>query len=90
MGYEYMLDFEVVERGEADRVLRSVAGFEGFDPTFELYSFRRASTGAMPDAQAAIKKAGIYVCDNGGSYQIVSDIQAAFSAIGLRAEPREL
>jgi len=90
MGYEYMLDFEVVERGDADRVLRSVAGFEGFDPKFGLYYFRRTATGAMPDAQAAIENAGIYVCDNGVAYQVVRDIQAAFAAIGLRAEPREL
>jgi hypothetical protein len=88
MGYEYMLDFDV-ERGEADRVLRSVPGFEGFDPKFDLYYFRRTSTGEMPDGQAAIKDEGIYVCDN-GSYPVVRDIQAAFSAIGLKAEPREL
>jgi hypothetical protein len=90
MGYEYMLDFEVVERSEADRVLRSVAGFETFDPKLELYYFRRTAAGAMPDAKAAIQTAGIYVCDNGGAYQVVRDIQAAFAAIGLQAEPREL
>ncbi|MBL8733966.1 MAG: hypothetical protein JNN13_16460 [Planctomycetes bacterium] len=92
MGYEYMLVFEAAppEAEEADRVLRSVAGFEAFDPKFDLYHFRRTSTDPMPDAQAAIESAGIYVCDNGGACAIVKDIQAAFAAIGLSAEPREL
>lgn len=85
-----MLDFEVADRAEADRILRSVAGFEGFDATFELYSFRRTATGSMPDAHAKIENSGIYVCDNGGCYQVVRDVQAAFSAIGLHSEPREL
>ncbi len=90
MGYEYMLDFKVAKPEEADRVLRSVAGFEAFDPRFDLYYFRRASTGPMPDAQAAIEDAGIYVCDNGGSYQVVKDIPAATAATGPSAEPRPL
>lgn len=90
MGYEYMLDFEVTDRAQADRVLRGIAGFAGFDPKFELYSFRRTATGRMPDADAKIESSGIYICDHGGSHQFVEDIHAAFFAIGLRAQPREL
>jgi hypothetical protein len=44
----------------------------------------------MPDAYAKIEPYGIYVCDNGNAFQIVRDIQAAFAAVGLKAEPREL
>jgi hypothetical protein len=90
MGYEYRLDFEVPDRADADRVLRKVPGFEGFNPKFELYSFRRKSTGTMPDADAKIERSGIYLCDYGTGYQVVRDIQAAFSEIGLHAELREL
>jgi hypothetical protein len=90
MGYEYRLDFEVRDRAEADRVLRNVPGFDGFNPKFELYSFRRQSTGTMPDADAKIEPSAIYICDYGPGYQVVRDIQAAFSAIGLHAELREL
>ena len=49
---EYMLDFEVSSRPRADAVLHAIRGFEGFDAELELYSFRRAATGAMPDANA--------------------------------------
>jgi hypothetical protein len=90
MGCEYMLDFEVSDRSEADAVLRTIHGFDGFDAEFELYSFRRSAAGPMADANAKIETAGIYVCDNGGSFQIAKDIQAAFAAIGLRADLREL
>jgi hypothetical protein len=88
MGYEYQLDFEHPDPAQADQVLRAIRGFEGC--TGGLYSFRRHSTGSMPDAYATIEADGIYVCDNGGARQIVREIQEAFAAIGLRAEPREL
>lgn len=90
MGYEYMLDFEVSNRSEADAVLRGIKGFEGFSPEFESYSFRRTATGAMPDASAKVTATGICVCDNGGSFEIVKEIQAAFAALGLAVELREL
>jgi hypothetical protein len=90
MGYEYMLDFDVADPARADWVLRAVSGFEAYDPEHQLYSFRRESTDAMPDASAKIEPSGIYVCDYGGSYRVVEDIQAAFAAIGLHAKPREL
>ena len=89
MGYEYQLDFEHTNQEQADRILRAISGFETCTAG-GLYSFRRHATGAMPDAYAAIEPSGIYVCDNGGARQIVTDIQAAFAGVGLRAEPREL
>jgi len=90
MGHEFQLDFEVPDRSEADRVLRSVHGFEGFDEKYGLYLFRRVASGPMPDATAKIETDGIYVCDNGGASDVLDDIRAAFAAIGLRAEPRPL
>jgi len=90
MSYEYMLDFAVVNRSEADSVLRSIQGFVGFSAEYQLYSFRRETTGPMPDADAKVEASGIYVCHYGGSFGIVTDIQAAFAAIGHRAELREL
>ena len=90
MGYEYMLDFEVSDRGKAEEILRRIPGFEGFNPKYELYSFRREAIGAMPDADAKIESSGIYVCSYGGSFAVVLEIQAAFATIGLRAELREL
>ena len=90
MGYEYMLDLEVPDRAEADRVLRAVAGFAGYSPEFELYSFRRQATGPMPDADAKIERSGIYVCDHGVGYPVVEAILAAFSAVGLEGRLREL
>jgi len=90
MGYEYMLDFEVSNPVEADAVLRAIDGFEGFNAEFDLYLFRRKATESMPDAHAKVETTGIYICDNGGSFEIVKDIQAAFASIGLRADLREL
>jgi hypothetical protein len=89
MGYEYRLDFEPTDQAQADQILRAIPGFESYTP-LGLYAFRRNATGAMPDAYAKIEPSGIYVCDNGNSFQIVRDIQAAFAAVGLNAEPREL
>lgn len=54
-----MLDFEV-DRQRADRILRSIPGFERFDAKYDLY------------------------------YQIIPEIRAAFAAIGLEADLREL
>jgi hypothetical protein len=90
MGYEYKLDFEIADSEQADQVLRSVAGFEAFNPELQLYSFRHEATGAMPDADAKIEPSGIYVCAHGGSRRVIEDIQVAFSAVGLCAIPREL
>ena len=90
MGYEYELDFGLVDRGQADVILRGIVGFVAHDRDLELYSFRRAATGVMPDAHAKIEPSGVYVCINGGSHEILRDIQSAFAAVGLRAEPREL
>jgi hypothetical protein len=90
MGYEYKLDFELVNREQADLVLRGIVGFVAHDRDFELYSFRRVATGVMPDAHAKIDPSGVYVCINGGSHEILRDIQIAFAAVGLCAEPREL
>ena len=89
MGCEYMLDFDV-DRQRADRILRSIAGFEGFDTKYELYSFRRDVVDAMPDAHAKIEKSGIYLCFNGGSHDIIPEIRSAFAAVGLVAELREV
>jgi hypothetical protein len=90
MGYEYQLDFDVTEPSEVDSALRSVPGFERFNPEFELYSFRRTATGAMPDADAKIEPSGVYVCDHGGAPAILTDIQAALVARGYRVTLREL
>lgn len=90
MGYEYRLDFEVPDRAEADRVLRGVAGFAGFNPKYELYSFRRRSTGTMPDVDVKIEASSVYICDYGIGCEVVKDVQEAFAAIGLVAELREL
>jgi len=89
MGYEYQLDFEHANPVQADLILRAIPGFETCTAQ-GLYFFRRNATGKMPDAYAAVEPSGIYVCDNGGALQILKDIQEAFAAIGLRAEPREL
>lgn len=89
MGYEYRLDFELAHGPRADSILRSIPGFESCAAN-GLYAFRRNATGAMPDAYAKIEASGIYVCDNGSAFQIVKDIQAAFAAVGLDAELREL
>lgn len=90
MGYEYKLDLQLTDLKQADLILRAISGFEAYDAEFKLYSFRRSATGAMPDAHAKLEPSGIYVCENGGSSQIVEDIRAAFAAIGFPAEPREL
>jgi len=90
MGYEYKLDVQLTDLEQADLVLRAIPGFEAYDAEFTLYSFRRDATGAMPDAHVKIEASGIYVCENGGSSQIVGEIRAAFAAIGFPAEPREL
>ena len=89
MGCEYMLDFEV-DRQRADRILRAIPGFEAFDAEYDLYYFRREVVDAMPDAHAKIEKSGLYLCFNGGSHDIIREIRAAFAAIGLAAELREL
>jgi len=90
MGYEYMLDREVPDPAEADRVLRIVAGFTGCRSEFQLRSFRRRATGPMPDADAKSERSGIGVEDQGVGYPIVEDILAARSAVGLHARLREL
>lgn len=90
MGYEYQLDFDVAEPSEVDEVLRSVPGFERLSLEFGLYSFRRTATGSMPDADAKIEPSGVYVCDHGGGYEVVKDIQATLGARGYRTRLREL
>jgi hypothetical protein len=84
-----MLDFEV-DRQRADRILRGIPGFEGFDEQYDLYYFRRDVVDALPDAHAKIERSGIYLCFNGGSHDIIPEIRAAFAAIGFNAELREL
>lgn len=90
MGCEYSLDLEVLDRELADRVLRSIPGFEGYDATCELYSFRRAAVGGMPDVWAKIEERGVWVCWNAGAHALIPEIQAALAAAGLDAELREL
>jgi len=90
MGYEYQLDFDVIEPSDVDVALRSIQGFERYIPEFGLYSFRRAATGSMPDADAKIESSGVYICDHGGSHQILADIQAALGSLGYRTTLREL
>ena len=90
MGYEYKLDFEVRDPNGVEVCLRRVAGFEVFDSTHGLYTFRRLSTGAMPDAHAAIEKDGVYLCDNGGARAIVDDIRASLAIYTFGAALREL
>jgi hypothetical protein len=91
MGAEYMLDFEVDNRREIDGLLRDISGFEGYDPRYSLYNFRRTSTGKMPDAHAKIEENGVYVCDNGASgCAVVQDIRAAVSALAPSYTFRDL
>jgi len=90
MGYEYRLQLDLPSRAQVDKLLRGIVGFEKFSEEFELYSFRRESTGVMPDVDAKIEASGIYLCSYGGSFDLVTEIQAAFAAIGLHAELVEL
>ena len=90
MGYEYMLDFEVADPSELDALLRKIPGFERYDPTYELYYFRRQATGAMPDAQVKIEAHGVYACDNGCGFAVLEDIRAALASIAPAATLREL
>jgi hypothetical protein len=90
MGHEYRLEFELSSHAQADRLLRGIAGFEKFSEELGLYSFRRESTGVMPDVDVKIEVSGIYLCSHGGSLELVKEIQAAFAAIGLHAELTEL
>jgi hypothetical protein len=90
MGCEYSLDFEVVDRDLADRVLRSIPGFEGYDSTYQLYAFRRTAVGGMPDVWAKLEERAVWICWNAGAQAIVTEIQAALAAAGLDAELREL
>lgn len=90
MGYEHRLQIEVPNHAMADELLRGIDGFEKYDEKLGLYSFRRASTGAMPDVDAKIEAAGIYLCSYGGSFAIIEEIQAAFAASGLEGELVEL
>jgi hypothetical protein len=82
MGYEYMFEYEVQNRELIDGLLRGISGFEGYDPRYSLYNFRRTSTGEMPDAHAKVEETGLYVCDNGASgTAVLQDIRAAVSAL---------
>jgi hypothetical protein len=66
MGFEYRLDFGRVDATQADQILRSVQGFESFDPELGTYSFRKRSTGDMPDLHAKVDATGIYLCTGPG------------------------
>ena len=90
MGHEYRLTLALPSHAETDQLLRAIPGFEKFSPQFGLYSFRRRSTGAMPDVDVAIEPSGLYLLRHGGSVEVIREIQATFAAIGLHAELEEL
>ncbi len=91
MGYEYMIDFEIHDREEIDGLLRRISGFEGYDPRYSLYNFRRTSTSKMPDAHAKVEETGLYVCANGASgFAVLEDIRAAVSALASSHTLRDL
>lgn len=90
MGCEYSLDLEAVDRELADRALRSIPGFEGYDSTYQLYAFRRAAVGGMPDVWAKLEERAVWICWNAGAHAIVTEIRDALAEAGLEAELREL
>lgn len=77
MGYEHQIRLPTSSPSDIDAILRGIDGFEGYNPLFKQYSFRRAATGAMPDAHASIEPDGVYFCDNGCGSALLLDIVRA-------------
>lgn len=90
MGCEYMLEIAIENPTQVDAVLRGIPGYESFDPKCQLYAFRRKATGTMPDVMAKIESRGLYLCDNGGAFEIVTEIRGALAAMGWSGELSEL
>jgi hypothetical protein len=90
LGYEYKLDFEVLDPTRVDERLRGVAGFEGLDCDRGLYAYRRMSAGDIPDLFAKLEADGVYLCDNGPGREVIKDIRAALEEFAPDADLREL
>lgn len=67
MGIEYLVKIEREHLPGLDAFLRAYTGFTEYDEGFKLYNFRfeRLQTAqTMPDAHAAIRDNGLYLCVN--------------------------
>lgn len=83
MGIEYTIKFTYSSTERVDALLRNVAGFADFDPTWRFFNYRNPnSRAAIPDGHARIESYGVYFCDNGGIPILPSLIEKITSAFG--------
>lgn len=90
MGDEVRLVAALPERAVVEALLRSVPGFEAYDPPYDAWRFRRIAPGRPRDAEVHLEPTGLLLCCHVPDPALLEELERALAAQGIRSTRAEV